>query len=90
MNVRVELTGSLVARTGTRDARVAVPESATVADVIDKLGEKCGPQATAGIVDTLGIRPDTRIVRESRDASEPVSVNSPVEPGDTVRVQPTA
>ena len=90
MNVRIELTGSVVARTGTRDAHVAVPESATVADVIEKLGEKRGPQASAGILDERGFRSDVRVVRESKDATEPVSMRSTVESGDTVRVQPTA
>jgi len=90
MNVRIELTGSVVARTGTRDARVAVPESATVADVIEKLGEKRGPQARAGILGERGFRSDVRVVRESKDATEPVSTRSTVEAGDTVRVQPNA
>ncbi|WP_227375701.1 MoaD/ThiS family protein [Haladaptatus halobius] len=90
MNVTVKLFGPLVARTGTRDARVAVPEEATVEDVVNQLGEKYGPQVSAGIVDGLGIRSDTRILRESEREVEPLSAHSPVEAGDTVCVQPNA
>lgn len=85
MNVTVKLTGPMVARTGTRDARVAVSDEATVADVVDKLGERYGPQVRAGIMDGLGLRSDTCLFRESDH--EPLSVRSPVEPGETVRVQ---
>ncbi len=85
MNVTVKLTGPMVARTGTRDARVAVPDEATVADVVDKLGERYGPQVRAGIMDGFGLRSDTSLFRESDH--EPLSVRSPVEAGETVRVQ---
>lgn len=85
MNVTVKLTGPMVARTGTRDARVAVPDEATVEDVVEQLGERYGPQVRAGIVDGFGLRSDTSLVRESDH--EPLSVHSHVEAGDTVRVQ---
>ncbi|WP_266075474.1 MoaD/ThiS family protein [Haladaptatus caseinilyticus] len=85
MNVTVKLTGPMVARTGTRDARVAVPEEATVEDVVSRLGEQYGQQVSAGIVDGLGLRSDTRVLRESDH--EPLSAHSPVESGDTVCVQ---
>ena len=87
MNVTVKLTGPMVARTGTRDARVAVPEEATVEDVMNRLGEQYGSQVRAGIVDGLGLRSDTRVVRETGRHVEPLSASSPVEAGDTVRVQ---
>ncbi|WP_458186024.1 MoaD/ThiS family protein [Haladaptatus sp. NG-WS-4] len=90
MNVTVKLSGTLVARTGTRDARVAVPEEATVEDVVNELGERYGPQVRAGIVDGLGLRSDTKVFRESGRDVEPLSVRSPLESGDTVRVQPNA
>ena len=85
MNVIVELTGTLVARTGARRAHVAVPEDATVADVIDTLAAEYGPQVRAGVLDGEHLRSDTVVVRESADAAEPVSPASPVTAGDTVR-----
>lgn len=85
MNVTVKLTGTLVARTGTREARVGVPEGATLGDVIDALGETYGPQVRAGVLDSERLRSDTVVVRESVGSVEPLSTTSPVEPGDTVR-----
>ncbi|SIQ78224.1 hypothetical protein SAMN05421858_0390 [Haladaptatus litoreus] len=90
MNVTVKLTGPMVARTGTRDARVAVPEEATVEDVVNRLGEQYGQQVSAGIVDGFGLRSDTRVLRESGRDAEPLSAHSSVEAGDTVRVQVNA
>lgn len=87
MNVTVMLTGTLVARTGTRKARVAVPEDATVADVVDKLAEEYGPQVRAGVLDGQRLRSDTVVVRESFDSTETLSTESPLENGDTVRFQ---
>ncbi|WP_115862433.1 MoaD/ThiS family protein [Halorussus litoreus] len=85
MNVTVELTGTLVARTGTREARVAVPEDATVADVIEELAAEYGPQVSAGVLDGQRLRSDTVVVRESVDATETLSTGDSLENGDTVR-----
>ncbi|MFC7080795.1 MoaD/ThiS family protein [Halorussus caseinilyticus] len=85
MNVTVELTGTLVARTGTRKARVAVPEDATVADVVETLADKYGPQVRAGVLDGQRLRSDTVVVRESFDSTETLSTGSSLENGDTVR-----
>jgi molybdopterin converting factor small subunit len=87
MNVTVELTGTLVARTGTRKARVAVPDDATVADVVEELAERYGPQVRAGVLDGQRLRSDTVVVRESFDATETLSTGSALENGDTVRFE---
>lgn len=87
MNVTVELTGTLVARTGTHRARVAVPDDATVADVVDELADQYGPQVRAGVLDGQRLRSDTVVVRESFDSTERLSTRSPLENGDTVRFE---
>ena len=87
MNVTVTLTGTLVARTGTREARVAVPEDATVADVVDRLADQYGPQVRAGVLDGQRLRSDTVVVRETFDSTETLSTHSSLESGDTVRFQ---
>lgn len=87
MNVTVELAGTLVARTGTRRATVAVPDDATLVDVVEKLAAEYGPQVRAGVLDGERLRSDTIVVREQVDETEPLSTRSPVEPGDTVRFQ---
>jgi molybdopterin converting factor small subunit len=85
MNVTVRLTGTLVARTGTREARVAVPEDATVGDVVNELAAEYGPQVRAGVLDGERLRSDTVVVRESVDSTETLSTGSSLENGDTVR-----
>lgn len=85
MNVTVELVGTLVARAGTHRATVAVPEDATLADVIEKLADEQGPQVRAAVLDGQRIRSDTIVVRETAD--ETLHPTSPVEPGETVKVQ---
>jgi len=85
MNVTVKLTGTLVARTGTREARVAVPEDATLRDVVEKLADAYGPQVRAGVLDGERLRSDTVVVRESVDSAETLSTASSLENGDTVR-----
>ena len=85
MNVTVKLTGTLVARTGTHEARVGVPEGATLGDVVEKLADMYGPQVRAGVLDGERLRSDTVVVRESVDSSETLSTASALESGDTVR-----
>jgi len=85
MNVTVKLTGTLVARTGTREARIAVPEDATLRDVVEKLADAYGPQVRAGVLDGERLRSDTVVVRESVDSAETLSTASSLENGDTVR-----
>lgn len=85
MNVTVELVGTLVARAGTHRATVAVPEDATLADVIEKLAAEHGPQVRAAVLDGERIRADTVVVRERAD--ETLHPASRVEPGETVTVQ---
>jgi molybdopterin converting factor small subunit len=85
MNVTVKLTGTLVARTGTRKARVAVPDDATVADVVDELADQYGPQVRAGVLDGQRLRSDTVVVRERFDSTETLSTRSSLDNGDTVR-----
>ncbi|USZ68993.1 hypothetical protein NGM10_04460 [Halorussus salilacus] len=85
MNVTVKLTGTLVARTGTREARVAVEEDATLGDVVEELADSYGPQVRAGVLDGERLRSDTVVVRESVDSTETLSTASPLENGDTVR-----
>lgn len=87
MNVTVKLTGTLVARTGTHEARVAVPDDATVANVVDELAEQYGPQVRAGVLDGQRLRSDTVVVRETFDSTETLSTYSSLESGDTVRFQ---
>jgi molybdopterin converting factor small subunit len=87
MNVTVKLTGTLVARTGTREARIAVPEDATLRDVVEKLADSYGPQVRAGVLDGERLRSDTVVVRESADPAETLSTASSLENGDTVRFQ---
>jgi len=87
MNVTVKLTGTLVARTGTREARLAVPEHATLRDVVEKLADSYGPQVRAGVLDGERLRSDTVVVRESADSAETLSTASSLENGDTVRFQ---
>lgn len=87
MNVTVTFAGTLVARTGTRSATVAVPADATVGDVLESVAERSGPQVTAGVLDGERLRSDTVVVRETADASEPLSAASSVDPGDTVHVR---
>ncbi|WP_135805710.1 MoaD/ThiS family protein [Halorussus marinus] len=87
MNVTVKLTGTLVARTGTREARIAVPEDATLRDVVEKLADSYGPQVRAGVLDGERLRSDTVVVRESVDAGETLSTASSLENGDTVRFE---
>jgi molybdopterin converting factor small subunit len=87
MNVTVKLTGTLVARTGTREARIAVPEDATLRDVVEKLADSYGPQVRAGVLDGERLRSDTVVVRESADSAETLSTASSLENGDTVRFQ---
>lgn len=90
MNVTVRLTGTLVARTGTREARVAVPEDATVGDVVEQLAAEYGPQVRAGVLDGERLRSDTVVVRESVDSTETLSTGSSLENGDTVRFRLSA
>ena len=85
MNVTVELVGTLVARAGTHRATVAVPEDATLADVIEALAAEQGPHVRAAVLDGERIRSDTIVVRETAD--ETLYPASPVEPGETVTVQ---
>ncbi|WP_134669305.1 MoaD/ThiS family protein [Halorussus marinus] len=87
MNVTVKLTGTLVARTGTREARIAVPEDATLRDVVEKFADSYGPQVRAGVLDGERLRSDTVVVRESVDAGETLSTASSLENGDTVRFE---
>jgi len=90
MNVTVRLTGTLVARTGTREARVAVPEDATVGDVVEQLAAEYGPQVRTGVLDGERLRSDTVVVRESVDSTETLSTGSSLENGDTVRFRLSA
>lgn len=85
MNVTVELVGTLVARAGTHRATVAVPEDATLADVIEALAAEQGPHVRAAVLDGERIRSDTVVVREK--ANQTLHPTSPVEPGETVKVQ---
>lgn len=87
MNVTVKLVGTLVARTGTHQATVGVHDDATLVDVIDELAARYGPQVRAGVLDGEHLRSDTVVLRETVDATEPLSTRSDVEPGDTVRFQ---
>jgi len=84
MDVEVKLAETLAARTGTHCARVGVSDDATVADVIDALAEKCGPQVRAGVLEGSRLRTDTVVVRDSTDG-EPLTVGSRLHEGDTVR-----
>ncbi|MFC4549032.1 MULTISPECIES: MoaD/ThiS family protein [Halorussus] len=85
MNVTVKLTGTLVARTGTHEARVGVREGATLGEVVEKLADTYGPQVRAGVLNGERLRSDTIVVRESVDSTETLSTASPLESGDTVR-----
>ena len=85
MNVTVELVGTLVARAGTHRATVAVPEDATLADVIETLAAEQGPHVRAAVLDGERLRSDTVVVRET--ANQTLHPTSPVEPGETVTVQ---
>lgn len=87
MNVTVELAGTLVARTGTRRATVAVADDATLEDVVDALTADHGPQVRSGVLDGERLRSDTVVVREAADGTESLSTGSSVHPGDTVRFQ---
>ncbi|MFC7045061.1 MoaD/ThiS family protein [Halobacteriaceae archaeon GCM10025711] len=84
MDVTVILAGTLAARTGTHRARVGVPEGATVSDVVDALADEYGPQVRPGVLEGEHIRSDTIVVRDAADAG-PLTADSHVEPGDTVR-----
>ena len=85
MNVTVKLTGTLVARTGTREARIAVSDNATVRDVVEELADQYGSQVRAGVLDGQRLRSDTVVVRERFDSTETLSTASSLENGDTVR-----
>lgn len=85
MNVTVKLAGTLVARTGTHRATVAVEENATLADVIDELAKEHGPQVRGGVLDGEHLRSDTIVVREAPNTSKPLTTHSPVKAGDVVR-----
>lgn len=89
MDVEVTLTGTLAARTGTHRARVGVEDDATVADVVDALAAKFGSQVRNGVLEGSRLRTDTVVVRDSPDA-EPLSANSQVYAGDSVRFQLSA
>ncbi|MFB6118462.1 hypothetical protein [Halosegnis sp.] len=87
MIVEVRLEGALVARAGARRARVAVPEDATLEDVVSALADEYGPQVRPAILEADRLRSDTIAVRESHDSQERLSSNSTVSGGDTVRFQ---
>lgn len=87
MNVTVELAGTLVARTGTRRATVAVEENATLGDVIDQLTAEYGPQIRGAVLDGDHLRSDTLVVREAAESRTPLSTHSSVESGDVVRFE---
>lgn len=88
MGVTVELNGPLVARTGVLSSDVPVNREATVADVVERLSQEYGDHVRAGLMEEWGrLRSDTRAVRESADRTEPISTDSTVVPGETVRFE---
>lgn len=86
MCVNVKLTGTLVARAGAHQARVAVDDGATVKDVVDGLADRYGDHVRPALLAGDRLRSDTRAVRES-PRLERLYGDDPVEPGDTVRFE---
>jgi len=88
MGVDVQVSGSLVARTGIQRAHIAVPEEATVEDVVRQLSRLYGTQVRRALLEDGHLRSDTRSIRGQPPAEEPVSLHSEVEQGDTLRFEP--
>lgn len=87
MDVTVEFENPLVARAGLRAARLGVHREATVREVVERLSREHGQQVLPGLIEDGPLRTDVRAVRESPDGPEPLSAESTVLPGDTVRFE---
>lgn len=87
MDVTVEFENPLVARAGVRAARLGVRREATVREVVERLSSEHGEQVQWGLLADGPLRADVRAVRESPTGPEPLSADSTVMPGDTVRFE---
>lgn len=87
MDVSVEFDNRLIARTGLRTARVGVHRDATVRELVDRLSTEHGQQIRPGLLEDGPLRTDVLAVRESPSGPEPLSADSTVRSGDTVRFE---
>ena len=85
MDVTVKLTGTLAVRTGAHQARLGIPEDATVADAVEVLSRRYGPTVRTGVLDGERLRADTRVVRETARPGEALTADSRLRAGDVVR-----
>ncbi|MFB6165062.1 MAG: hypothetical protein ABEJ31_07875 [Haloarculaceae archaeon] len=87
---QIEISRSLAARVGAQEAHVGVREGDTVRDVIERLAEEVGTQVETGMLDGERLRSDVIAVRNAGREPEPVSADSPLEPGDTLEFHLTS
>lgn len=85
--VNVEFQGSLVARLGTRKARVTAPVGSSLKDVIEAWAEADGARIKYGLLDGDRLRRDTKATRITDGKREPMSVSHRVASDDTIRFE---
>ncbi|PSP85658.1 hypothetical protein BRC83_02735 [Halobacteriales archaeon QS_1_68_17] len=90
MCVTVEFSRSLTARIGTHEARVGVREGETLGDVIRRLADEYGPQVRSGLLERGRLRSDTIASREVDGRRQSITLDTPVESGDTLRFELTS
>jgi hypothetical protein len=86
----IEISRSLAARVGTHEAHVGVREGDTVRDITDRLAAEYGPQVRSGMLDGDRLRSDVIATRITDSASEPVTADSSLEPGDALEFHLTS
>jgi hypothetical protein len=86
----IEISRSLAARVGTHEAHIGVREGDTVRDVIERLAAEYGPQVRSGMLDGERLRSDVIATRISDTATEPVTADSSLEPGDELEFHLTS
>lgn len=87
VGVGVELTGVLVVRTGMRRSQMSLAAGATVADVVDRLAERRGPQVRRALLKGDRLRQGVVATVRSSEGHERASADTPLAHGDRVRFE---
>lgn len=87
VGVGVELAGVLVVRTGMRREQMSLTAGATVADVVDRLAERRGPQVRRALLKGDRLRQGVVATVRSPEDHERASADTPVGHGDRVRFE---
>lgn len=89
MNVRVEFAGQLQTATGQTNDRVDLPEGATVAMLLEHLGNCCGDQARPHLFSASGhVQPSLLVAINGTALPSRLAGATVLRDGDTVLLLP--